>query len=64
MEPLVIRTADDLDLEAVEQVALSGRRLASIDSALLEKVDVIHRCLLARLGSQPVYGVNTGTGYL
>ena len=64
MEPLVIRTADDLDLEAMEQVALSGRRLAPIDSALLEKVDVIHRRLLARLGSQPVYGVNTGTGYL
>jgi histidine ammonia-lyase len=64
VEPLIIRTPDDLDLEAVEQVALDGRRLAPIDAALLEELDVTHHRLLARLGSEPVYGVNTGTGYL
>jgi len=64
LEPLLIRTPDDLDLVAFEQVALDGRRLSPIDAGLLGNLDATHRRLVARLASQPVYGVNTGTGYL
>jgi histidine ammonia-lyase len=64
LDPLVIRTPDDLTLDAFEQVAVEGRRLAPIDAGLLERLEQTHRRLLARLGTVPVYGINTGTGYL
>jgi len=62
--PLAIGETGDLTLEAFEQVAIEGRRLAPIDSELLKQIDLTHRRMLGRLSSEPVYGINTGTGYL
>jgi histidine ammonia-lyase len=64
MDPLVLRAADDLTLAAFEQVVFDGRAIV-LDTELpaeLERARQSAVTLLARGG--PVYGINTGMGYL
>src|SRR6202022_3852899 len=60
---LVVREATDLTLETFEQIAFDRRRI-TLDAGLLARLDATRQRLVARLGSGPVYGVNTGMGYL
>ncbi len=64
MDPLVVRAADDLTLTAFEEVVFDRREIV-LDPALLAPLERTRQAavtLLARGG--PVYGINTGMGYL
>jgi histidine ammonia-lyase len=63
VDPLVVHEPDELTLEAFEQVVFDDRPVA-LDSPLLARLDRTRERLLARLGNEPVYGINTGVGYL
>jgi histidine ammonia-lyase len=64
MDPLVLRAADDLTLTAFEEIVFE-RRAIVLDAVVLAAVEQARQAavtLLARGG--PVYGINTGMGYL
>jgi histidine ammonia-lyase len=64
MDPLVLRAADDLSLAAFEQVVLEHRPIV-LDPALFAPLERAREAVVTRLGQGgPVYGVNTGMGYL
>ena len=63
MDPLVVREPDVLTLSAFEEVVFDDRPVG-LDPRLLERLDRTGEQLLARIGSEPVYGINTGMGYL
>lgn len=61
---LVVRRAADLDRPAIERVAFTSQEL-TIAPELLAQVDVQRESMMRDLASGgPVYGVNTGMGYL
>lgn len=64
MDPLVIQVPDDLTPAAFEQIVFTDRQI-TLDPGLLESLDGTRRQVLARLShAGPVYGINTGMGYL
>ena len=63
MEALLLREADDLTLQAFEQLVFSGRKVR-LDPGLLAQLDQVRQRALAALESGgSVYGINTGMGY-
>ncbi|GAC1401393.1 MAG: aromatic amino acid lyase [Chloroflexota bacterium] len=62
--PITIRQADDVSLELFEEIAWGGRRL-TLHSQLLEHLGASHSAMEHLLeNGDPVYGINTGMGYL
>jgi histidine ammonia-lyase len=64
MDPLVVREADDLTLTRFEQVVFDGRAIV-LEASLLADLERTRTAVVRRLAQGgPVYGINTGMGYL